>query len=84
MARATVITTASHVQVASGECVITVLDRGDGTLFINETATDVDANRFGRSDIKVNDQLTQNSAVTTFVRSTDANKPWTLLIDGTI
>lgn len=82
MAKATETTTGSHVQVASGECVITVLDPGNGTLFINETATDVNANRFG-SALRANDQLTQNSAVDTFVRS-GGTKPWVLLIDGVL
>lgn len=83
MAKDTITTTASHIQVASGECVITILDRGNGTLFINETATDTDANRYGSADLKVSDQISQNSAVATFVRGT-GTKPWVLLIDGTI
>ena len=84
MARATVITTNSFSSaVATGACVITVLERGNGTLLINETASDTDANRYGSADLKVNDQLTQNSAVSTFVKGT-GTKPWTLLIDGTI
>lgn len=83
MAKATVVTANTYGSaVASGECVITILDPGNGTLFINETATDVDANRFGVK-LKANDQLTQNSAVDTFVRST-GDKPWELLIDGVI
>lgn len=83
MAKDTITTTNSHVQVASGECVITILERGNGTLFINESGTDTNANRYGSADVKVNDQLSQNSAVATFVRGA-GTKPWVLLIDGTI
>ena len=83
MARDTITTTSSHVQVASGECVITILDRGNGTLFINESATDTDASRFGSADIRINEQISQNSAVATFVRDS-GTKPWVLLIDGTL
>ena len=83
MAKNTVTPAATYGSaVDSGECGITVLTQGKGTLFINETASDTNANPYG-SDLKVNDQITQNSVVDTFVRST-GTKPWKLLIDGTI
>ena len=83
MAKATITPTDTYGSaVASGECVITILTPGNGTLFINETATDVNANRYG-ADLKANHQLTQNSAVDTFIRSS-GDKDWEILIDGVI
>ena len=62
MAKTTITTTGSMVEVATGAAVITILKKGSGTLLINESATDANASPFG-VDIKVNDQIQQNAAV---------------------
>lgn len=82
MAKNTFTSTASYVQVATGPCVITVLKAGRGTLFLNETATDTDAYRYSKETLGVNDQLEQFSSVDTYIKGSDANDPWVLLVDG--
>ena len=83
MAKTTITTTDTMVEVATGAAVITILKKGSGTLLINESATDVNASPFG-GDIEVNDQIQQNAAVSSFVRHNGDGAGWKLLIDGTL
>jgi hypothetical protein len=79
MARQTVTLTDSWQQVASGKCVITVLDDGNGAIFFNETATDVDALPIRA---KNNQQFAQASGVDTFMKA--SGDGWEILVDGVI
>lgn len=83
MGRQNTVTTTDWQQVATGPVVVTILKRGQGTLFVNEAADFADANRFG-SEVKANDQFQQFSEVDTFLRHGDSGKPWTLLINGAL
>lgn len=81
MARATVTTTGTMEQIATGVAVFDIIKRGSGALLLNETASDTDASPFG-VDVRPGDQLQQFSDVNTFARHTGAGDGWVLLIDG--
>ncbi len=66
-------------QIATGAVTITVDKQGDGTLRLNETATDVDALN---SSPLPGEQFIQNEAKATFARS-DGNG-WELRLDGAL
>ena len=83
MARETFLSTTEWQQVATGVAVFTILKRGKGTLFVNETATETDANRLG-SETKVNDQFQQFSDVETRIKHNAGATPWSLLVDGDV
>lgn len=79
MARDTFAVTTSWQQVASGIVTITIQKQGSGTLFFNETDSDVDANRFTAVS---QDQFVQDSAVPTWVRASQDG--WEILVDGAL
>ena len=80
MARETFTSTPEWRQVASSPVVITILKQGKGTLFVNETATETDANRLG-GETKVNDQFQQFSDVETHIKHGADGTPWSILAD---
>ena len=80
MAKTTFITTTEWQQIAEGVALITILKRGRGTLFVNESATETDASRLG-SEVLANDQLQQFSEVPTHVKHNTGGTPWVLLVD---
>ena len=77
MARSTVNITNTYQQIATGVATITVHKSGSGTLYLNETATDVNANNFKPDN---SDQYIQDEAKNTWVRSDGLG--WVLLVDG--
>lgn len=80
MAKQVVTITDTFQQVASGAVIITVTKRGNGSLYINETAVDA-ASNIVRPD--VGEQFQQTDAVASHVRATDATG-WEILVDGVI
>lgn len=80
MARTEITTTTNWQQIAEGVALITILKKGSGTLFLNESATELDANRLC-GEIKANDQFQQFSEVETHVKHSGGGTPWILLID---
>lgn len=80
MARTEITTTTNWQQIAESVALITILKKGSGTLFLNESATELDANRLG-GEIKANDQFQQFSDVETHARHSAGGTPWVLLID---
>ena len=79
MAVNTVIVTDTYQQIATGAVTLTVQVKGTGSLLINETASDTDALEVNP---EVNEQLLQNEAKATFVRSDGDG--WVLHLDGTL
>lgn len=79
MAKATVELTQAYQEVAVGAVAITVVKKGSGRLFFNESASDVNANIILPGLIV---QFVQNETKSTFVRTDGAG--WTILVDGVL
>lgn len=79
MAVSTVTVTDTYQQIATGAVTLTVKVKGAGSLLLNETATDTDAFEVNPD---VNEQILQNEAKSTFVRSDGDG--WVLHLDGTL
>jgi hypothetical protein len=77
MAKSVISVTQSFQKVATGQCIITVCQRGDGYLVFNETASDTAAYNIASS---YDDQFEQMSAVDTYVKATGDG--WEIIVDG--
>lgn len=81
MARNNFTSSTEWQEIATGAALLTILKRGRGTLFVNETETEVDANRLG-SEVEVNDQYQQFSPVCTFIKHGAGGTPWNILVSS--
>ena len=79
MAKTTVTVTQTYQQVASGQCVITIKERGEGIIFFNETASDTNAYKLNPVP---EDQFQQTSSVQTHVKA--SGDGWQIIVDGTL
>ena len=81
MAKAEITVTQAWQQIATGEVVITILERSKegGALYINETAADLAAYR---SSPNPEVQILQTQAITTFIRAD--NDGWRVIVDGVL
>ncbi len=80
MAKAKFTVTQSWVQVAVGECAITIEQVGDGAIYFDEASNDVTAYKTVAPAIE--DQFQQTDAVPTFVRATGDG--WAVIVDGVL
>jgi len=79
MALNTVTVTQSYQQIGTGAVTITINVEGKGSLFLNETASDVNALK---DHPNVGEQYIQNDAVATHIR-TDGDG-WVVRVDGAL
>lgn len=80
MAKNTVELTSSYQKIASGECIITIVRVGDGSIYFNDVGADTNA--FQRSDAKLQpgDQFSETEPRDTFAKGDG----WTITIDGVL
>lgn len=83
MSRNNFTSTTEWQEIATGAAVFTILKRGRGMLLLNETETEVNANRLG-SEVKVNDQYQQFSSVCTFIKHSAGGTPWSILVSSEV
>ena len=81
MAKINIVPTDAWQKIALGRVIVTVLERGRGSIYFNEVGSDPTAH-ISRPD--VGEQYEQDEAKETWVRTPDDTRPWKIQVDGVL